>query len=123
MADLLVEAKDAVEAAVVAGRDGLNTRELRLFRSRYTRLLERGFSTVPARHQPGTANRDAYNLLCCFRDRRHEVTRYWADPAVPATKDRVAHCTSWSWSVMKLSFLTGRGGRVTSGAPFMVAPG
>jgi len=25
MADLLVEAKDAVEAAVVAGRDGLNT--------------------------------------------------------------------------------------------------
>ena len=88
MADLLVEAKDAVEAAVVAGRDGLNTRELRLFRSRYTRLLERGFSTVPARHQPGTANRDAYNLLCCFRDRRHEVTRYWADPAVPATNSQ-----------------------------------
>jgi hypothetical protein len=41
----------------------------------------------------------------------------------PRAKDRVAHCTSWSWSVMKLSFLTGRGGRVTSGAPFMVAPG
>jgi len=63
MADLLVEAKDAVEAAVVAGRDGLNTRELRLFRSRYTRLLERGFSTVPARHQPGTANRTP--TTCC----------------------------------------------------------
>jgi transposase len=123
MADLLVEAKDAVEGAVAAGRDGLNARELRLYRARYNRLLELGLSAVPSRHQPGSVHRDAYNLLCCFRDRRHEVTRYWADPAVPATKDRVAHCTSWSWSVMKLSFLTGRGGRVTSGAPFMVAPG
>lgn len=88
MADLLVEAKDAVEAAVAAGRDGLNTRELKLYRARYARLLERGFSAVPARHQPGSVHRDAYNLLCCFRDRRHEVTRYWADPAVPATNNQ-----------------------------------
>jgi transposase len=88
VADLLVEAKDAVENAVSAGRDGLNPRELKLFRSRYNRLLERGFSVVPARHQPGSANRDAYNLLCCLRDRRHEVTRYWADPAVPATNNQ-----------------------------------
>ncbi len=88
MADLLVEAKDAVEAAVAGGRDGLNTRELRLFRARYDRLLERGFAAVPERHQPGSVHRDAYNLLCCFRDRRREVTRYWADPAVPATNNQ-----------------------------------
>jgi transposase/regulator of replication initiation timing len=88
MADLLVEAKDAVEAAVGAGRDGLNTRELGLFRARYDRLLVRGFAAVPARHQPGSVHRDAYNLLCCFRDRRHEVQRYWADPAVPATNNQ-----------------------------------
>ena len=88
MADLLVEAKKAVEAAVVTGRDGLNARELKLFRSRYNRLLERGFAAVPARHQPGSVHRDAYNLLCCFRDRRHEVTRYWADTAVPATNNQ-----------------------------------
>lgn len=88
MADLLVEAKDAVEAAVAAGRDGLNARELRLFRARYNRLVERGFSAVPERHQPGSVNRDAYNLLCCFRDRRHEVSRYWADPAVAATNNQ-----------------------------------
>jgi len=88
MADLLVEAKDAVEGAVAAGRDGLNARELRLYRARYNRLLERGFSAVPSRHQPGSVHRDAYNLLCCFRDRRHEVTRYWADPAVPATNNQ-----------------------------------
>jgi transposase len=88
MADLLVEAKDAVEAAVGAGRDGLNARELRLFRARYARLLERGWAAVPSRHQPGSVHRDAYNLLCCLRDRRHEVTRYWADPAVPATNNQ-----------------------------------
>ena len=88
MADLLVEAKDAVEAAVAAGRDGLNPRELRLFASRYARIVERGFAAVPARHQPGTANRDAYNLVRCFRDRRHEVTRYWADPAVDPTNNQ-----------------------------------
>ena len=88
MADLLVEAKDAVEAAVAAGRDGLNTRELRLFGSRYARVVEQGFAAVPARHQPGSVHRDAYNLLCCFRDRRHEVTRYWADPAVDPTNNQ-----------------------------------
>lgn len=88
MADLLVEAKNAVEAAVGAGRDGLNPRELKLFGARYNRLLERGFAAVPVRHQPGSVHRDAYNLLSCFKDRRHEVTRYWADPAVPATNNQ-----------------------------------
>ena len=30
--------------------------------SRYARIVERGFAAVPARHQPSTAHRDAYNL-------------------------------------------------------------
>ena len=37
---------------------------------------------LPARHQPGSVHRDAYNLLRRLRDQRDEVTRYWVDPAV-----------------------------------------
>jgi transposase len=82
MADLLVEAKDAVEAALAEGRDGLSAGQLRAYRSRYTKLLGRGFGAVPCRHRPGSVHRDAYNLLCRLRDQRHEVTRYWSDPRV-----------------------------------------
>ena len=32
---------------------------------------------------PGSADRDAANLLRRLRDQRHEVTRYWSEPAVP----------------------------------------
>jgi len=66
MADLLVEAKDAVEAAVVAGRDGLNTRELRLFRSATPGCWSGAFPPCPP-PPAGHCEPDAYNLLCCFR--------------------------------------------------------
>ncbi len=82
MADLLVEVKDAVEQALSEGSSGLSPGQLKAYRSRYTKLVNRGFSAVPARHRAGSVHRDAYNLLCRFRDQRHEVQRYWADPAV-----------------------------------------
>lgn len=68
--------------ALDAGRTGLGAGELKAFRSRYTKLLNTGFAAVPSRHRPGTVHRDAYNLLCRLRDQRHEVQRYWSDPAV-----------------------------------------
>ena len=82
MADLLVEVKDAVEQALFEGSSGLSAGQLKAYRSRYTKLVNRGFRAVPARHRAGSVHRDAYNLLCRFRDQRHEVQRYWSDPAV-----------------------------------------
>jgi transposase len=81
MADLLVEVKRAVEQAA-AGAGGLSASQLKRYQSRYTRLINRGVAALPARHQPGSVHRDAYNLLRRLRDQRHDVTRYWADPAV-----------------------------------------
>jgi transposase len=77
MADLLVEAKDATESA-----GGLSAGQLKAYRARYTKLINRGVAALPARHQPGTVHRDAANLLRRLRDQRAEVTRYWVDPAV-----------------------------------------
>jgi hypothetical protein len=82
MADLLVEVKDAVEAAVAEGRDGLSGCQLKAYRARYTKLLTRGFAGLPARHKPGSVHRDAYNLLCRLQDQRAEVQRYWVDTDV-----------------------------------------
>jgi transposase len=82
MADLLVEVKDALEQALSERSSGLSAGQLKAYRSRYTKLVNRGFSAVPARHRAGSVHRDAHNLLCRFRDHRHEVQRYWSDPAV-----------------------------------------
>ncbi len=82
MADLLVEAKEAVERSVTAGAGGLSGGQLKAYRARYTRLINRGLGALPAGHQPGSVDRDAYNLLRRLRDQCDEVTRYWVDPAV-----------------------------------------
>jgi hypothetical protein len=102
MADLLVEAKGAVERSVTAGTGGLSAGQLKAYRSRYTRLINRGVAALPARHQPGSVHRDACNLLRRLRDQRDEVTRYWVDPAVSfdnnqAERDlRMASCSKRS---------------------------
>jgi len=82
MADLLVEAKRAVEAAVAADRAGLSERELNVLMARYNKLINTGVAALPARHHPGTVHHDAYLLLRRLRDQRDEVTRYWRDPRV-----------------------------------------
>ncbi|MGH3851759.1 MAG: IS66 family transposase, partial [Pseudonocardiaceae bacterium] len=88
MADLLVEAKNALADALADGAEGLSARQLKAFRTRYTKILTDGRAKVPARHQPGSANREAHNLLVRLADQRHEVTRYWSNPAVDATNNQ-----------------------------------
>jgi transposase len=82
MADLLVEAKSAVEAALRKGNAGLGSYQLQIYRSKYTRILNRGLACVPAKHRSGTVHRDAYNLLMRFDAQRHEIQRHWADGRV-----------------------------------------
>jgi transposase len=88
MADLLVEVKNALEEVLAAGKEALSAGQLRAYRARYTKLLNRGLAALPARHNPGSVHRDAYNLLCRLRDQRHEVTRYWYDPRVGFTNNQ-----------------------------------
>ncbi len=83
IADLLVEAKNEVQSVLAEGRLGLGPGQLRTYRYGYTKLTNRGVSALPARHRPGSADRDAVNLLRRLHDQRHEVTRYWSEPAVP----------------------------------------
>jgi len=87
MADLLVEAKNTLADAIDAGRPGLSAGQLKSFRARYTKLLAAGRAAVPAHHQPGSANREAHNLLERLDRQRGEVTRYWSDPTVDATNN------------------------------------
>jgi transposase len=88
MADLLVEAKNAVTDALADGESGLSARQLKAFRARYTKIVNAGRGKVPARHQTGSANREAHNLLERLEGQRHEVTRYWSNPAVAATNNQ-----------------------------------
>jgi hypothetical protein len=88
MADLLVEAKRAVEEASAEGYAGLGAYKLQVLRSRYTKTLNRGFAAVPDKHRSGTVHRDAFNLLCRLESQRHEVTRYWSDPRVSPTNNQ-----------------------------------
>jgi transposase len=88
MADLLVEAKNTLAEALAADEAGLSARQLKAFRARYNTIVAEGKALVPARHQPGSANREANNLLVRLERQAHEVTRYWSDPAVPATNNQ-----------------------------------
>jgi hypothetical protein len=86
MADLLVEAKNAVDAALGADRPGLSPRQLRSFRSRYTRILTtaRAVNPEPAGGKKRNAlERDAFNLLRRFDTQRADIQRHWADARVP----------------------------------------
>ena len=82
MADLLVEAKKAVEAALAAEEAGLSARQLKALRTRYTRIVKAGYAAVPEGHRAGSYDRDAYNLLRRFDTQRADICRYWANPAV-----------------------------------------
>jgi transposase len=82
MADLLVAAKNAVEAAWDEGRSGMTKAELRLWRRRYNAILKAGYASVPAVHRAGSYDRDAYNLLSRFDNSRAEIQRHWVDAAV-----------------------------------------
>ncbi|MGH2804055.1 MAG: IS66 family transposase [Thermoleophilaceae bacterium] len=82
MADLLVQAKRAVDAA---GNDGLDRRQLRSLRARYTRILTIGCAANPE-PAPGrkrnALERESWNLLRRLDTQRHDVQRHWTNPAV-----------------------------------------
>lgn len=82
MADLLVEAKRAVEAA---GPDGLNARQLRTLRGRYTRIVNAGRAAnpEPAARKRNSLERESSNLLRRFDLQRADICRHWTSPAVP----------------------------------------
>lgn len=88
MADLLVEAKNALADALAENKTGLSARQLKAFRARYDAIIADGKALVPARHQPGSANREAHNLLARLTNQRDEVTLYWTNPDVPATNNQ-----------------------------------
>lgn len=83
MADLLVEVKVAVEAALADDRDGLTRKELKAYRTRYTRIVRSGYANVSSYAPSGSVDRDAFNLLRRFEKQRAEITRYWSDAAIP----------------------------------------
>lgn len=88
MADLLVEAKRAVEAALAEDRTGLSSRQLQQLRTRYTKIVKAGHACVPDGHRPGSYDRDAYNLLRRFDTQRADICRYWANAAVSFDNNR-----------------------------------
>lgn len=82
MADLLVEAKQAVEAA---GAEGLTRRQLRSLRARYTRILNIGYAANPepaSGRKRNAVERESWNLLRRLDAQRAEVQRHWTNPAV-----------------------------------------
>ncbi len=83
MADLLVEAKRAVEAA---GAEGLDRRRLRALRARYTRTLNLGYAANPepaSGRKRDAIERESWNLLRRLDTQRTDVQRHWTNPAVP----------------------------------------
>lgn len=85
MADLLIEVKDAVEAALTTGSSGLNRNQLKGFRRRYSLLVKAGYAANP---DPTGRKRDAYerasyNLLRRFDTQRDDICRSWIDARVP----------------------------------------
>jgi transposase len=83
MADLLVEVKDAVEEALAADKAGLTAKDLKRYRTRYTKIIRTGYRSVSSYAPAGSVDRDAFNLLRRFETQRAEVTRYWSDSAIP----------------------------------------
>ncbi len=80
LAELLVEAKNAVDTAIADGHDGLDRAQLRRFRSAYTKLVNQGRRCVRAGHRTGSVDRDAHNLLNRFDAQRGDIQRHWHNP-------------------------------------------
>ena len=81
LADLLIEAKRAVDDTIAAGGAGLTPSQLRRYRTAYTKLINQGRRAVPADHRPGSWDREAHNLLNRFDTQRADIQRHWHDPA------------------------------------------
>jgi transposase len=83
MAALLIEAKWAVERAVAAGADQLDSRRLDHYRARYQAIIEEGWRANPAARAGRPRRSKAANLLARLDDHREEVLRFATDFRVP----------------------------------------
>jgi transposase len=90
MIDLLVEARDGVEAARAQGSDRLAPSVLHSIRVRYGRLVQQGWAANPA---PEVGKRSGYtkkaaNLLVRLDGQRHDVLRFTTDFTVGFTNNQ-----------------------------------
>jgi len=83
LADLLIEAKTAVDTAIADGKPGLNQAQLRRFRAAYTKTINTGRAVVPEGHKTGSWDRVAHNLLNRFDRQRADIQHHWHNPDVP----------------------------------------
>ena len=81
LAELLVEAKVAVETAQEAGRDRLEDSVLHGLRCRYGRLISQGRNANTRR--PGRKQSKTFNLIERLDDQRADVMRFATDFRVP----------------------------------------
>lgn len=82
---LLVEAKEAVDAAKAKGRDSLDASELHSIRVRYGKLIAKGWAANPAPEAGKRygVNKKAANLLVRLDGQRADVLRFATDFAAP----------------------------------------
>ena len=93
MIDLLVEAKDAVEAAQGAGSDRLDTATLHSIRVRYGLLIAKGWAANPAPEvgKRSGVNKTAANLLKRLDTQRADVLRFAKDFDAPFDNNQAEH--------------------------------
>jgi transposase len=84
MADLLVEAKLACDAARADGLAVLPAAKLKALRRRYSMILARAWAANPDPGRKRTKlEREAYNLLRRLESQRDELCRSWTDLKIP----------------------------------------
>lgn len=81
MIDVLCTAKQAVDDAKIAKRDGIDASVYHQIVSIYSQLIAKGFKANP--RQDGRAQSKAHNLLLRLSEHRDDVLRFAADFSVP----------------------------------------
>ena len=90
LADLLIEAKVAVEEAIEGGATTLDATTLHSIRVRYGTLIAKGFAANPAPTVGKRCgyNKKAYNLLVRLDTQRADVLRFCCDFRAPFTNNQ-----------------------------------
>jgi transposase len=88
MAEVLIDGKEAADAARARGDTSLSAGTLKALRRRYSIVLAQGWAANPDPGRKRTKlERVPINLLARLEKQRHEVCRSWADLRVPFTNN------------------------------------